>query len=148
MSQTDVSRPFPTQGTILEMEDPDNAGTWIKITNMLTIDTDRGEAETFDTTDLESSAREESPAGLAGQGVVSGTMFYSPRSPAHQALLAAHGNLRNYRITFPDEDAGSGTVRTFSGTLKTLSDSVGVGDGVRANYSITLAGALTEAPGS
>lgn len=133
------------QGTHIYYEDPNNAGTWIKIAQVQgDVELPQVKRDVIETTDHDSPGGFKEKMGtLIDPGTAKGTVNYDPAEPTHAAMFgfAQNNTLLNWKAILVDIAA---SVFTWSGYVTTMGPvKAPVNNIYTCPFEITITGAIT-----
>lgn len=140
---------FPCKGTVLQVIAA--GGVLAPIGQLISLDVDPAEVETFEDRDLSQSGPSisDSPTGYSSPGAVSGELFYDPTSSGHQVitdliadpvLSAGESALLEGAIVTPTV---VGQTASFDANKLSFGHSYKMNDGIKANFNLGLRTLMT-----
>jgi predicted secreted protein len=137
------------KGTKLQIGDGAGTEVFTTIAEIVSVSGPEAKTGTIDVTSFDSTVREKISDGLVDGGEVSFEMLFVGSNAQQQALRtdAAAGTKRNFKLLVPDDtlDASKSTF-AFPALVKLGPVTGSVGDAVKMNCTLEVAGAVTFTP--
>jgi hypothetical protein len=114
--------------------------TWVRVANLSDFDAFNGTADEFETSHLESEAKEYG-TGLEDMGSLTGNVQFNPTDAGQLAMIKAKsaGLSTYFRLKYP----GGTTARAFKGAVKKFSESGQTGGAQKGSFEVRISGRVS-----